>query len=115
MASGVNSTFRQVGIATGIAGLGAIFQSAVTTKIVDALGPGGAGAKLPPSEVLAQGNPKVAGPAREAFITGWTGALNEILIVAAVLALAGAVAALLLVRSQDFVPHGGAPAATSGG
>jgi predicted MFS family arabinose efflux permease len=27
MASGVNNTFRQVGIATGIAGLGALFQS----------------------------------------------------------------------------------------
>jgi predicted MFS family arabinose efflux permease len=27
MASGINNTFRQVGIATGIAGLGAIFQS----------------------------------------------------------------------------------------
>jgi hypothetical protein len=26
MASGINNTFRQVGIATGIAGLGAIFQ-----------------------------------------------------------------------------------------
>jgi EmrB/QacA subfamily drug resistance transporter len=29
MASGINNTFRQVGIATGIAGLGAIFQSKV--------------------------------------------------------------------------------------
>jgi predicted MFS family arabinose efflux permease len=27
MASGINTTFRQVGIATGVAGLGAIFQS----------------------------------------------------------------------------------------
>jgi hypothetical protein len=27
MASGINNTFRQVGIATGIAGLGAILQS----------------------------------------------------------------------------------------
>jgi MFS family permease len=110
MASGVNSTFRQVGIATGIAGLGAIFQSSVTTKILDAMNnPPGAGRVLPPAEVLAQGNPKVAGPAREAFITGWTGALNQILVVAAILALAGAVSALVLVRSSDFVPHG-APA-----
>ena len=30
MASGINSTFRQVGIATGIAGLGAVFQHRVT-------------------------------------------------------------------------------------
>ena len=32
MASGINNTFRQVGIATGIAGLGAIFQHQVTSK-----------------------------------------------------------------------------------
>jgi EmrB/QacA subfamily drug resistance transporter len=112
MASGVNSTFRQVGIATGIAGLGAIFQSAVTSKVVDALGSARAGARLPPAEVLAQGNPRAAGAARDAFVTGWTGALNEILVVAAILALAGAVAALLLVRGKDFVAQGqgaGAP------
>jgi EmrB/QacA subfamily drug resistance transporter len=109
MASGVNSTFRQVGIATGIAGLGAIFQSVVTTKIVEALGDTAGGARLPPAEVLAQGDPKVAGPAREAFITGWTGALNEILVIAAIVALAGAVAAAVLIRGRDFVAHG-APA-----
>jgi EmrB/QacA subfamily drug resistance transporter len=114
MASGVNSTFRQVGIATGIAGLGAIFQSTVTTKIAEALGPAGAGARLPPAEALAQGNPRILGdgPVREAFVTGWTGALNEILVVAAILALAGAVSALVLVRGKDFVTQGpGAPAA----
>ncbi len=32
MASGINNTFRQVGIATGIAGLGAVFQHQVTGK-----------------------------------------------------------------------------------
>src|SRR6185436_8296123 len=65
MASGVNSTFRQVGIATGIAGLGAIFQSTITGKVLDAVHQGGGrlppGAKLPPSEVLAQGNAQVVG------------------------------------------------------
>jgi hypothetical protein len=29
MAAGINNTFRQVGIATGIGGLGAIFQSKI--------------------------------------------------------------------------------------
>jgi EmrB/QacA subfamily drug resistance transporter len=113
MASGVNSTFRQVGIATGIAGLGAIFQASVTTKITDALRDAGAqrppGAKLPPAEVLAQGNPRVLGPLHDAFVTGWTGALNEILVIAAIVALAGAVAAAVLIRGRDFVAHG-APA-----
>ena len=46
MASGINSTFRQVGIATGIAGLGAVFQGLLTNKI-----PG------IPGEVLATATP----------------------------------------------------------
>ena len=37
MASGINSTFRQVGIATGIAGLGAIFESAIASKLAPSL------------------------------------------------------------------------------
>jgi predicted MFS family arabinose efflux permease len=119
MAAGINNTFRQVGIATGIAALGAIFQHGVTTKILDALASSGAqrpaGARLPPAEVLAQGNPRVLGPQREAFLTGWTGALNEILVIAATVALAGAVSALLLVRSQDFVAHGAPAGAGHGG
>ncbi len=32
MASGINNTFRQVGIATGIAALGAIFQSQIASS-----------------------------------------------------------------------------------
>ena len=37
MASGINSTFRQVGIATGIAGLGAVFEHSVTRTTTAAL------------------------------------------------------------------------------
>src|SRR5207248_8762590 len=37
MASGINNTFRQVGIATGIAGLGAVFQHQVTQQTSSAL------------------------------------------------------------------------------
>ena len=36
-ASGINSTFRQVGIAVGTAALGALLQSRVTAKLGDAL------------------------------------------------------------------------------
>jgi EmrB/QacA subfamily drug resistance transporter len=119
MAAGINNTFRQVGIATGIAALGAIFQHAVTGKILDALASAGAqrpaGARLPPAEVLAQGDPRVLGPQREAFLTGWTGALNEVLVIAAVVALAGAVGAVVLVRSRDFVAHGAPAGAGHGG
>ena len=37
MASGANNTFRQVGIATGIAGLGAVFQSQIESRTLGAL------------------------------------------------------------------------------
>src|SRR5207248_7226288 len=37
MASGINNTFRQVGIATGIAGLGAVFQHQLMHKTSSAL------------------------------------------------------------------------------
>ena len=37
MASGINTTFRQIGIATGIAGLGAIFQSHVSSTLATEL------------------------------------------------------------------------------
>jgi len=111
MASGIGNTFRQVGIATGIAALGAIFQSAVASKTIDALGAapragGDLGAKL------ASGNP--GGLLRtlpadqrqrflDAFHTGFAGAMNEILLIASILALAGAIAGFALVRREDFV------------
>ena len=37
MGSGINTTFRQVGIATGVAGLGAIFQSRIASKLSELL------------------------------------------------------------------------------
>jgi hypothetical protein len=85
MASGLNNTFRQLGIATGIAALGAIFQSKV--------GAHGFGTGDVPSA------------ARGAFISG----LNSILQVGAVVAAIGAVLAFALVRRQDFVASGPAP------
>jgi EmrB/QacA subfamily drug resistance transporter len=113
-ASGINSTFRQVGTAVGIAGLGALLQSKVSAKLDAAL----AGAPLPPGTaghiaeavssgggasaaraVPPQARELVATAARNAFVDG----LNEILVVAAVLAFVGALLALLLVRRRDFV------------
>jgi EmrB/QacA subfamily drug resistance transporter len=89
-ASGINNTFRQVGIATGIAGLGAIFQHEIALHVH-----GGA------AKAVASG--AVRAPAeRVAFISG----LNEILLVAAYVAFAGAVLGFLLVRRQDFVASG---------
>ncbi|HKU58001.1 MAG TPA: MFS transporter [Gaiellaceae bacterium] len=85
MASGLNNTFRQIGIATGIAALGAIFQSKVGTQAMHG----------PPTEA-----------AKAAFVHG----LHDILLVGAGVAALGALLALSLVRSRDFVAS--APAAT---
>jgi EmrB/QacA subfamily drug resistance transporter len=105
MASGINNTFRQVGIATGIAALGAIFQS----RIASHLAASGVPARFvrPYSEAIASGggipftgNPqKAVDLAHSAFISG----LNAILVVASVVLFAGAVLAFVLVRRKDFV------------
>jgi EmrB/QacA subfamily drug resistance transporter len=116
MASGISNTFRQVGIATGIAGLGAIFQHILTTKVTAAVG---AAAAHVPAGVLASGSPLVlthgrTGPAAEAlrqrYLTGYTDALNELFVIAAVVAFVGAALAFALVRTSDFVTHPGGEA-----
>jgi EmrB/QacA subfamily drug resistance transporter len=114
MASGINSTFRQVGIATGIAAWGAIFQHLVNSR-AEAFGRavGGsrpAGAEGSFSDFISFGlyrrlGPDAIEPGRDAFLHG----LNHILVYAGILAFAGAIASVLLVRPQDFVAHG-APA-----
>jgi EmrB/QacA subfamily drug resistance transporter len=118
MASGINTTFRQVGIATGVAALGAIFQSRIETKLAeqlpqakpglaDLISSGGtkAAVKVVPPDARAQ----VGHTATVAF----TSALNEIMIVGAVIAFVGAGLGFVLTRSQDFVPHGQPDAAAA--
>lgn len=96
MGSGINTTFRQVGIAVGIAAYGAIFQSRLEAKL-----PGG-----PPGDVLAGGRADPLGPGREVtFLTGYTAALNELLVIGGIVALLGALAAFALVRQSDFVAN----------
>ena len=119
MASGINNTFRQVGIATGIAALGAIFQSSIRADLASKV-PTGHVAQL--SRAVASGATQqalaavprqaraaTATAARSAFVNG----LNEILLVAAFVALAGAVLAFVLVRRQDFVASGAPEAAAA--
>jgi len=109
MASGINNTFRQVGIATGIAGLGAIFQSRIQSHLSSTI-PSPHVAQLARAvasgsiqqvvrAVPPQARPHAAAAAKSAFISG----LNEILLVASFVAFAGAVLALVLVRRRDFV------------
>ena len=122
MASGINNTFRQVGIATGIAALGAIFQSRIASHIA-ASGNVPAGRVHELAQAVSSGATKqalqgvpqqfraqAADLARSAFISG----LNEILFVAAFVLFAGAVLALVLVRHRDFVASGPAVAAAEG-
>jgi MFS family permease len=97
MGSGINSTFRQVGIATGTAGLGALFQHILANNATGPL------ARVP-AEVLAQGRPPLPGPAaRQSYLTLFTHGMNDILLVAAIVAFAGAVLSFALIRGSDFV------------
>jgi EmrB/QacA subfamily drug resistance transporter len=81
MASGANSTFRQVGIATGVAALGSVFAARITDGLQAGLSPAAAS----------------------------TGALNDILLIGAVIALAAGVLVFPLVRRRDIV-HAAVPA-----
>ena len=131
MASGTNNTFRQIGIATGIAGLGAIFQSRIQSHVISAAASGlnPSTHYLDPSH-LQQFTQAVASGATQqavqsvppqfraqattvadsAFIYG----LNGILFIAAFVLFAGAILAFLLVRRQDFVASGPAVEAAAG-
>ena len=86
-APGINNTFRQVGIATGTAMLGAVFQARVETRLTD-LGAVPKARVAQAAEAISAGQTRGIPAARDAFV----GALDEILIVAAVIAFVCAVA-----------------------
>jgi hypothetical protein len=115
MASGINSTFRQVGIATGIAGLGSLFSHKVRTTIESLL------ARAPHisaqtahqlAQGVSEGNgagtglgrlPVAARPAAiHAVRAGFVAGLNEIFLIGAALTLVSALLTLVLIRSRDF-------------
>jgi EmrB/QacA subfamily drug resistance transporter len=120
MGAGINNTFRQVGVATGIAGLGSIFEHQVASHAVRGL------AALPgvgrhaaqhaaaaftsghPTQVIGALPPALRQPAGHVVRTAFTSAMNEVFLVAAVVALAGALIALVAVRQRDFVAEFGA-------
>src|SRR4051812_37949313 len=121
MASGINNTFRQVGIATGIAALGAIFQSQITSHIDAssipqrfvqpfAKGVASGATRQALDAVPAPLRPRAETLAHSAFISG----LNTILLVAAFVLFAGAILAFVLVRQQDFVASSPQVAAEAG-
>jgi len=112
MAAGINDTFRQVGIAVGIAAWGAIFLGVGAAKtedvaagavngdqarqLVEATSSGTLPQAL--SAVPQQAQPAVRNAAEQGFLHG----LNEILLIGALLSFAGAVAALWLVREREI-------------
>lgn len=112
MAAGINDTFRQVGIAVGIAAWGAVFlgtgaakteavaDGALTHQQAHDLVEATSSGALPQAVAgLPAGARDVAtNAAQQGFISG----LNEILLLGALLSLAGAVLALLLVREREI-------------
>jgi EmrB/QacA subfamily drug resistance transporter len=118
MASGINNTFRQVGIATGIAGLGAIFQHQVTVKTEARLQGSAAGRQAVAATHGHLGGALVSGEVHgllaklphgasaalaHSYRLGFTDAFTTILTIAAAVALAGSLLAFALVRAADFV------------
>jgi EmrB/QacA subfamily drug resistance transporter len=112
MASGANSTFRQVGIATGIAAWGAIFQHHIQTTVSQTLqGVPGVNASAVGHSVASGGTTTaiasapaasrgiVAHAAKAAFVGG----LNELFMAACGVALVSALIGFALIRTRDFV------------
>ena len=123
MASGVNTTFRQVGIATGIAALGSIFTSAIGDHLAGALPPSLAGSAGTMVDAVRQGSVAhllASVPVADRAAVGvalrssFAAALNELLYVTAGLAVFGAVCAVLLIRRKDFYNPSDAPPAAPG-
>jgi len=125
MASGINSTFRQVGIATGIAVLGAIFQSQIVTHtraalqanrlgpaIVHATGPilnaalSGGGIR----PLAAHLSPHMSSGLINAYKSGFSSTMNHLMLISTFVALVGAFMGFFMVRQRDFVIPTGAPA-----
>ena len=114
MASGINSTFRQVGIATGIALLGTLFSNDVRELVLTRL------AAVPG---LASTGPRIAAAVQSGEVShvigalppqarqtvglitraAFTSGLNRILLVAAIIALVSGVVSLATIRGKDFV------------
>jgi hypothetical protein len=117
MASGINSTFRQVGIATGIALLGSLFSNQVRSDVTSAARavPGLSGKAPQIAGAIQSGQIghvisrlPAAARAQVAYVTrgAFTGGLNHILLVAAVIALVSGVITLFAIRQKDFALQG---------
>ncbi len=113
MASGINSTFRQMGTATGIAALGSVFASRLRSTVTShlaatplhAVAPAIANGIVNGQTAAPQGAPAgAAALVRSAADAGLVNGLNEVLIIGAVVSFAAAALSLVLIRPRDFHP-----------
>jgi EmrB/QacA subfamily drug resistance transporter len=122
MASGINSTLRQVGIATGVAALGSILASQAGSTTVSHLnGTPLAGRAHELAASVGNGSvlqamqtvpPHLRAVAAGAAKAGFVDGLNTVLLIGGVVSFAAAALTLVLIRQRDFVGHGAqAPAA----
>jgi EmrB/QacA subfamily drug resistance transporter len=124
MASGINSTFRQIGIATGIALLGTLFANHLGTAVSSLTAHTAlraraavitAGLKNGEVTQLFRLFPQSEQRVLTVVLRGsFTNALDEILLVAAILSFAAGVLAFVLIRSKDFVRSGPAEPGAAG-
>ncbi|MGC9961704.1 MAG: MFS transporter [Acidimicrobiales bacterium] len=114
MASGINSTFRQVGTATGVAALGSIFASRIRDTITAQLAgtPLHAASGTIASAVLSgqtsapsgsHTSPAVTELVRRAIGLGFIDGLNDILLIGGIVAIVAAALCAVLIRQKDFV------------
>jgi hypothetical protein len=123
MASGINSTFRQVGIATGIALQGTLFSNRVTevvlgkvnsTQALSGKGPQIASAVKSGqvqqllAHLPARGRQQVALITKSAFTDG----LDRILLVGAIVAIVCGFISLAAIRGKDFAQQQSPPVAS---
>ena len=117
MASGINSTFRQVGIATGIALYGTLFASRVTAEVISGLasipGMSGRGEQVATAVrsgglggVLAQLPAAERGQVSRVAAGAFTSGLDRLFLISGGVALVAGVLALVLIRGKDFVANG---------
>jgi EmrB/QacA subfamily drug resistance transporter len=83
MASGINSTFRQIGIATSVAILGSVFAT------------------------------QMRGVTAPHLAASYASTMNALLLIVALIAIAAGLAALVLIRQRDFVVHNPAAAGSA--
>jgi len=117
MASGVNSTFRQIGFATSIAALGTVFATILRDHLQSKLASSPAlkdhAASI--ASLVRQGDvgqavhsvpPAARSQLAYAIRSSFASGVDDLFLVTGIIAFVGAVAALCLIRRKDFIPRG---------